>query len=165
MKSESEDNSIQIPPYEVFLDGVDEQSSEELLLISDLCVEGVGLPQDSKVNIIFTTDENISKLNTEFFGIGGPTDCIAFPYEPGEFVDENKRNLIGDVFISVDTAKIQAEELGHSLTEELATLIVHSILHLIGYNDDTEEDRIKMEKKTDFIVEKVMSKYMEEESD
>jgi probable rRNA maturation factor len=146
-------------PYEVFLDGVDESLGDDLLLISDLCVENVGLPPNSRVNIIFTTDENISKLNEEFFGVGGATDCMAFPYETNEFLDEHGRYLVGDVFISVDTAAGQAEVIGHSFIEEVATLIVHSILHLLGYSDETEEDRIKMENKTDYIVEKVMGKY------
>jgi len=165
MNSKDKISNNDIPPYEVFLDCINESLGDELLLISDMCVKGVGLALNSKVNIIFTTDENISKLNEEFFGVSGATDCMAFPYNAGEFVDEYNRNLIGDVFISIDTAREQAEELGHSFIEEVATLIVHSILHLLDYDDETKEDRIKMDNKTERIVEKVMKKYMEEESD
>jgi probable rRNA maturation factor len=86
------------------------------------------------------TDEEIQGLNREHRGLDRPTDVLSFPqYEPGERPVAGLPAALGDVVISVDTAARQAAERGASLSAETAWLFAHSVLHLLGYDDDTEE--------------------------
>ena len=144
---------------EVLLDGPFYDMEDKLLTISSISVREMEMPPYSYVNVVFTTDKGISELNKEFFGVEGATDCIAFPYDKDDFVDDSGRYLLGEVYISVETADEQAKALGHSLIEELATLLIHSLLHLLGYDDQTEEERERMEMKTDEILSTVLSSY------
>ncbi|MBN1592059.1 MAG: rRNA maturation RNase YbeY [Candidatus Coatesbacteria bacterium] len=91
----------------------------------------------ASLNVLFSGDDRIRKLNREFRDVDSATDVMAFP--SGE-----EGNFMGDVIISVQTAKKHAEDLGHSLDYEIAVLLVHGILHLIGYTDYDEENRDEM---------------------
>jgi len=73
----------------------------------------------------------VQELNRRYRGKDAPTDVLAFPYE--------EEDLWGEVVISLDTCRRQAEEMGHSLERELSILIIHGVLHLLGYDDETEE--------------------------
>ncbi len=99
----------------------------------------------ASVNVLFSGDERIRKLNREFRDVDASTDVMAFPSgDDGEF--------LGDVIISIETAKIHAEELGHSLNHEIAVLLVHGILHLVGYTDYDDQSKRDMFQKTDEIL-------------
>ena len=116
-----------------------------------LKVEQVTVP--CQVTVRITGDEEIHQLNLEHRNVDRPTDVLSFPMvnlKPGEFeVDENDldpetgRLYLGDMVISIDRAKAQAREYGHSLARETAYLSVHSLLHLLGYDhtDNMEEKR------------------------
>ena len=101
-----------------------------------------------EVSVTFTDDEGIRKLNRQFRNIDRSTDVLSFPlfdYEGAEDeppVDEFM-GMLGDIVISLETAKRQAEEFGHSFEREAAFLCVHSMLHLLGYDHEKgdEEDR------------------------
>ncbi len=82
-------------------------------------------------------DAFIHPLNQQYRGIDKPTDVLSFAMGEGEEVFEQDPTL-GDVIISVETAQRQADARGHSLEQELRVLLVHGILHLLGY--DHEED-------------------------
>ena len=96
-------------------------------------------------------------MNREYRGIDRPTDVISFAFLDGE---ENKEALLhgtgpvslGDIYISIDKAKEQAEEYGHPLERELSFLFVHGLLHLLGYDHMTKEDEQVMFKLQDEIL-------------
>ncbi len=99
-----------------------------------------------RLTILITGDEEIARLNARFKGVNEPTDVLAF-YTGGEdgFVTApGARDYLGDVVISWQRAEEQAGELGHSLMEELITLVIHGVLHLLGYRDDEESEKAKM---------------------
>ncbi len=100
--------------------------------------------QTREVSITFSSDRFVRRLNKKYRGIDQPTDVLAFAMQEGEWTDIQPQ-LLGDVVISVDTAKRQAGEMGHSLNKELAILLAHGILHLAGYDHAQTEDALKMQ--------------------
>jgi len=93
-----------------------------------------------------TNDAHIRELNRIYRGTDTPTDVLAFPL-PAEEALEGEPVPIGDVVISVETAERQAQERGHGVERETILLLVHGILHLLGYTDDTPSGRRKMNRK------------------
>ncbi|MBQ7829183.1 MAG: rRNA maturation RNase YbeY [Clostridia bacterium] len=111
-----------------------------------------------EVSVTFTDNEGIHELNKKFREVDKPTDVLSFPlfdFEGGTDeppVDEIMSNL-GDIVISLEKAKEQAEEYGHSFEREVAFLCVHSMLHLLGYDHETsEEDEVEMRSKQTEIM-------------
>ncbi|MBU0610639.1 MAG: rRNA maturation RNase YbeY [Armatimonadetes bacterium] len=96
-----------------------------------LTAEGAEL---TALSLALVDDERISALNRRLLGRDGPTDVIAFEAEDGE----------GEIIISMDTAARQAEELGHSLMEELRFLVAHGVLHVCGWDDTDPAARQRM---------------------
>ena len=86
--------------------------------------------QHSSATIAFVSDKTIRELNNQFRGIDKATDVLSFPAEE----DDN----LGDIAISVDTAATQCMENGLTLNEEIAQLILHGLLHLSGYDHETD---------------------------
>ncbi len=101
---------------------------------------------DAEISVTFTDNSGIRKLNAQFRDIDRETDVLSFPLgENGEYDIDPKNGAcqLGDIVISVEKAKQQAEEYGHSFKREIAFLTVHSMLHLLGYdhvNSKEEED-------------------------
>lgn len=124
-------------------------------------------PYEAEVSVIFVDDEEIRKINSEYRGIDKSTDVLSFPFNefeiPGNFdnieesVDafnpETGELLLGDIILSTDHIVEQAIEYGHSETRELAFLVVHSMLHLMGYDHMVDEDRVIMEERQRKILE------------
>ncbi len=90
------------------------------------------------INLKLVSDAEISALNEQFAGINTPTDVLSFPYS-GE--DE-----LGDVAISLETAERQAESAGVKLEDELGTLLVHGLLHILGFDHQTASEQALMDK-------------------
>jgi probable rRNA maturation factor len=88
---------------------------------------------DSSATIAFVSDKTIRQLNRQFRGIDKATDVLSFPAD-----DEDELNL-GDIAISVDTAAAQAKQNGFTFAEEVAQLILHGLLHLSGYDHETDK--------------------------
>jgi probable rRNA maturation factor len=105
-----------------------------------LAAEGA---QVAVLSLALVDDDRISQLNQRLLNHEGPTDVISF-----EVDDEGA----GEIIISVDTAARQAAELGHSLVTELRYLVVHGVLHTLGYCDDDETSRKQMIKRQDEII-------------
>lgn len=110
----------------------------------------------AEVNITLTDNDEIKKLNNEFRKIDRETDVLSFPLcENGEY-DINYSTgakLLGDIVISVEKAKEQAAEYGHSFEREISFLTVHSTLHLLGYDHiNSEEEEKVMFKKQDDVM-------------
>ena len=112
------------------------------IILTALDEQGVTIP--CEITVTVTDDKGIWQLNREFRNVDRPTDVLSFPMQdmvPGHFefdpleVDiETGRLPLGDIVISADRVAQQAEEYGHSLEREMAYLIVHSVLHLLGYD-------------------------------
>ena len=123
-------------------------------------------PYEAEVSVTLTDNAHIKELNRDFRGLDRPTDVLSFPmceYDcPSDFdaledsVDafnpETGELLLGDIVISQEKVKEQAESYGHSETRELAFLTAHSMLHLCGYDHIEEEERIAMEKRQEDIL-------------
>lgn len=102
-----------------------------------------------ELSIMFTDDEEIHALNRDYRKKDKPTDVLSFPMREGEFGDINP-DLLGDVVISLDTASRQAEERGETLDEELRFLLIHGILHLLGFDHEgtaSEAKRMRAKEK------------------
>ena len=113
------------------------------------CFEEEGL-LDSKLimTITFTTPEEIRKINKKYRKIDRATDVLSFPMFEKEELDEKIKNknflyedVLGDIIISIDKVREQAEEYGHSFERELSYMLVHGFYHLMGYDHIEEEDK------------------------
>lgn len=146
---------------------------EELLgEVAKEAVRSEGCPYSCEINLTLTDNEGIRTLNQEYRGLDVPTDVLSFPMvdfeEPGDFShleEPLKKNmyfnldtgelLLGDIAISVERAREQSEEYGHSLEREIAFLMAHSVLHLMGYDHMEEEERERMEEKQEQILQRL----------
>lgn len=88
-----------------------------------------------RVSVLLTTDREMRRLNRQFRGIDKPTDVLSFPAVA--FI-QSKERIAGDLAISVPTARRQGIEHGHSLVTELKVLLLHGLLHLAGYDHETD---------------------------
>ena len=98
-------------------------------------LNALGSP-DGELSLGLVTDQEIAALNQKHLSRPRPTDVLAFSMREGAFPEINP-TLLGDVVISVETAKKQAVEKGHIFEEELCLLLIHGILHLLGYDHET----------------------------
>ena len=110
-------------------------------------------------SITLTTPAEIRKINNEFRNIDKETDVLSFPmFEKDELdsmVETGINDIpetIGDIVISVDRVKEQAEEYGHSFERELAYMVVHGFYHLMGYDHMVEEDKVIMRAKEENVL-------------
>ena len=104
-------------------------------------------------NVIIVDNNKIHELNKEYRGIDRVTDVISFALEDEK--EENtflNKRILGDIYISVDKAKSQSKEYGHSLIRELSFLSVHGLLHLLGYDHIEKEDEKIMFEKQELIL-------------
>ena len=112
--------------------------------------------EDVTFNLIIVDNEYIHEINKTYRGIDRETDVITFALEDEDSIvvpDEVVRNL-GDIYISIDKARMQAEEYGHGLLRELSFLAVHGFYHLLGYDHMTpEEEKVMFQKQEEVLEE------------
>jgi len=114
-------------------------AAEVLRRVITDCLESLG-SKDSEVHVLIAGDDRLRHLNDRYLGRDRPTDVLSFP--DGDLLPSG-RVLQGEIVISLDAARRQAEELGHDELRELSELVLHGVLHLVGY--DHERDRGEME--------------------
>ncbi|MBE9547528.1 MAG: rRNA maturation RNase YbeY [Proteobacteria bacterium] len=103
--------------------------------------------RDKEISLLFIDDDGIREINKEYLGRDYPTNVIAFSMTEGEFGDINP-DMLGDIIISVETALRNAKDAEIEFEEELDFLMIHGILHLLGYDHETSEaDARRMEEK------------------
>jgi len=103
------------------------------------------IPQSlKKICITLVSDRTIASINKKFLNKNYPTDVISF-----------KLGFFGDVIISAETAKRQSFEVSHSVEKEILYLSIHGILHLLGFNDNSQCNYDKMKKKQDSIFKEI----------
>ena len=126
-------------------------------------------PYEVCVSLLITDDTGICDINYEMRNINSPTDVLSFPMtelpapsdfseaedHPDYFDPESGELLLGDIVISAGRAEAQAEEYGHDIQREFSFLIVHSMLHLCGYDHMEDTDRTLMEERQKIIMERL----------
>lgn len=145
---------------------------EEISKASVVALEGAmeGFVQsnvDLAIELLFVDEEEIRRLNKETRGMDKVTDVLSYPSlediqgkpllkeeHPYE-IDEEEKLLLGSIVVCCQRAKEQAVEYGHSYERELHYLIVHGIMHCLGYDHITDEERAQMREKEEFILAKL----------
>lgn len=106
-------------------------------------------------NIVIVEEEKIREINREYRNKDSVTDVISFAFEEKDNIVYNNFRLIGEIYICAKRAKEQADEYGHTFRREICYLTVHGLLHLLGYDHMTEEDKMAMRN----LEEKVLEEY------
>ena len=148
----------------IYIDMTDEQKlplPEDIeKLIEDCAREALNeeeIAEDAELSVTFTDNENIRKLNNEVRQIDRETDVLSFPLgdESFEVDPDNDAVLLGDIVISLEKARSQAEEYGHSFRREVAFLLTHSLFHLLGYDHKTPDEEKEMFEKQERVLERL----------
>ena len=127
---------------------------DELKKLIDFAIKYVKL-KNLEFGVIFVDNKKIHKLNKEYRNIDRPTDVITFRLADYEEVKYGDITVLGDIYISLDKAKEQSIEYGHSYLRELSFLLIHGFLHLLGYDHMNPED----EKEMFTLQEKILNEY------
>lgn len=98
------------------------------------------VPDLTELSIALVGDEEMAQLNKQYRGIEGPTDVLSFGCDDPCPTPGDEPIALGDVVIAPEVAERQAVELGHSVEHELDVLLVHGVLHLLGYDHEAEDD-------------------------
>ena len=118
-------------------------------LIQEIILSQNKIPDD--ISIIITGDEELLQINKEFLGHDYYTDVITFDYSKGDFV-------AGEIYISADRIKVNAIDFGVSKQIEMRRVIIHGILHLIGMDDKSDDERLEMRGEEDKWLFKLSEK-------
>jgi len=136
--------------------------SEELTkMVEKAAIEALGLAEKSfdrevEISVVFVDDAYIQRLNYQYRNQNTPTDVLSFAMQEGEEVpNEGEVVLLGDVVVSLPRAWEQSKEFEHSLLREVAYLIGHGVLHLLGYDHQKEVERQIMRAKEETILSKL----------
>lgn len=117
------------------------------------------VPPETNLSLSFVDNEEIRALNRTYRGKDAVTDVLSFPVYEAEEIDALKESgrldVLGDIVINMDRVRAQATEFGHSLEREMLYLAVHSFLHLLGYDHETEEEKRKMRAREEALMEKI----------
>jgi len=131
---------------------------EIIIKAAEKTLEAQGVPKDDvEISVVVTDNDGIQELNKKYRGLDCPTDVLAFPmYESTlqviDAIKEFREVLLGDVIISLEKAQEQAEEYGHSLEREIGFLVIHGVLHLLGFDHKDEKQRKIMRQEEDKIL-------------
>lgn len=137
----------------VFL--ADEQSTEvdlaDIVPLVEHVMRSERLPEESEVAVVLIDNEEMTKYNERYMGGSGPTDVLSFPIEdgrPGEPIRRDPEGPpvnLGDVFIAPDVVRANASAHGVEFGDELALMVVHGMLHLLGWDHQDDADAERME--------------------
>ena len=133
----------------------DEQTEQvgvdDLHSLAGLVLREEGYPEDAEVTLLFVSEAEMTSYNQRFLDKEGPTDVLAFPVEellPGVVPESDPQGpplMLGDVVVAPAYVRRQASRLGVSYEDEMALMVTHGILHLLGYDhvDDTDAERME----------------------
>jgi len=115
---------------------------EELDVLNGLLVYALDYLKitNAEFNVIIIDNKKIHEINKNYRGVDRETDVITFALEDHKDIEFEDVRLLGDIYISIDKARSQALDYGHSLKRELSFLAVHGLLHLLGYDHMNEKD-------------------------
>lgn len=106
------------------------------------------------VTVIVTGDATVRRLNRRFRGEDRPTDVLSFLLDGGGFVPPQGRGQLGEIVVSFPTARRQARAAGHSVDNEMAHLVVHGALHLLGYDHQRSSEELVMRTKEEALLKR-----------
>jgi len=121
-----------------------------------------GVPSPYEVSLVFTDSDTVQRLNRDYRGVDEPTDVLAFYMLPQKgtassfALPPDGVTRLGEVIISYPQALTQAKDQGHSLERELALLVIHGILHLLGYDHEKPEEESKMRERERELLERCL---------
>lgn len=122
-------------------------------IIKETCQQ-LNITEDIELSCIFVDDKKIHQINKEYRQVDRPTDVISFALEDNDvLLVEGMPRSLGDIFISIDRAKVQAEQYGHSLKREMCFLFTHGLLHLLGFDHIESEEEKEMFEMQDTILD------------
>jgi probable rRNA maturation factor len=142
---------------EVWVTNLQHKVSIETSFIRDVVLSALriaGYPQPSDVSVALVDDAYIRVLNREYRGVDQPTDVLAFPMESDSSARADP--ALGDIVISLERAREQARQFKHPIRREVALLAVHGLLHLLGYEDDSEAGASAMWSKQKQLLEQIL---------
>lgn len=139
---------------EVFNNTNEEIDTNEIEKLTEFLVKYMKI-DNAYFNVIFVDNEEIKKINKEYRGIDKETDVISFALEDEKLIRVENERILGDIYISIEKAKVQAEEYDHSLKREICFLTTHGFLHLLGYDHMNKEDEEVMFK----LQEEILNSY------
>jgi probable rRNA maturation factor len=117
--------------------------SEEIIIKTvQFSLKYEGMPAQSDLSVVISDNAKLQELNNQFLGIDAPTDVLSFPSD--EVDPDSGEAYLGDIILSLPQAKKQADEAGHSLTAETQLLVVHGMLHLLGYDHAEDSEKREM---------------------
>lgn len=131
-----------------------------IIKVADTVAKIAGLKKDSELSVLIVDNSYISELNFIYRGQNQATDVLSFAMnelsedEP-DFLSPEDTNILGDIVISLEQALEQSREFGHSLERELGYLLAHGMLHLLGYDHESEDERKVMRELEKKIMDKV----------
>lgn len=139
------------------------EATEEMIAAADEAFVRLGLEGDCVAEIVYEDKEEMRALNKRTRGVDSATDVLSYPaldeivpftYEnyPFEYDDYNNGVMLGSIVICREVAEEQAKEYGHSSVREMTYLFLHGLLHLLGYDHMTDEDKAKMREKEEEIL-------------
>ena len=105
------------------------------------------------LTIVLSDDARLQELNRDYLGVDAPTDVLSFP--ASETDPETGARYLGDILISIPRAEAQAKSAGHPLESEVQLLVVHGVLHLLGYDHAEAEEKTKMWKVQAEVLERL----------
>ncbi|MBS5305804.1 rRNA maturation RNase YbeY [Clostridium tertium] len=150
---------------------VTEDFIERLSNVCDFSLKEEGVECQYQISLLFVDNEEIREINNETRNIDRATDVLSFPmldfedkkvfnemylnYDFDETFKDGDELILGDMVLSLERALEQSEEYGHSYEREVSYLVVHSILHLLGYDHMEEDDKKRMRKREEEILNKL----------
>ncbi len=141
---------------------IEENLYEKLEQVGILALSEAGSVDNYEVSVLITDNEEIRSLNKKYRNVDVDTDVLSFPlFEENAdnveplFFNETEEIILGDIIISGEKALEQSKDFGHSFLRELSYLLVHGILHLLGYDHKTEEDTKNMRNMEENILLKM----------
>lgn len=150
----------------IFIDYSNEQDKldppEDMEALIEQCTAAAldeeEIAEDAEVSVTLVDNARIREMNAEFRDIDRETDVLSFPLgdENGFEVDpDTDAILLGDIVISLERARAQAEEYGHGFRREVAFLLTHSLFHLLGYDHMTPDEEAEMFAKQEKVLQKL----------
>ena len=130
---------------------------EKMQEAGDFLMGEEGIDTDrAEISLTLVESEEIKSLNAEYRNVDSVTDVLSFPqFEDKEQMPSEGELCLGDVVICVERAQQQAEEYGHSFEREMVYLLVHSLLHLLGYDHMDDDEKAIMREKEEHVMEHV----------
>ena len=154
------EEEIGISIEEKFLTCIDEEWARK---IAQEVLKAESITPPYEMSLVFTDSETVQRLNRDYRGVDESTDVLAFYMLPQHGADSDfvsppdDITHLGEVIISYPKAEEQAKEQGHSTEQELTLLIIHGVLHLLGYDHEKPEEEAKMKAREKELLERAIS--------